>query len=115
MHEAIHEAQSYPAEVSGWDLAENFFVEETVLASLPEATKQISLHTAIREGAIVFVRLREVGSGSKSFPVAYHVVRMSPRSTDGYAQLRLRRLVSSDSTSKRRSDETEAGEVVRAF
>jgi hypothetical protein len=92
MREAFQEPQSYPVEVSGWDIAENFFVEETLLDWSTEAIKDIVLHTRVRDGALIFVRLRESGSGSKGIPIAYQAILRDEPSGDDSTHLRLQQL-----------------------
>lgn len=92
MHQPFREPQSYPVEVSGWDIAENFFVEETLLDWSSDALKDIVLRTRIRDGAVIFLRLREHGNGMKSIPVAYQAMFQNEPSSDGSAHLRLQKL-----------------------
>jgi hypothetical protein len=54
--------------------------------------KEIVLRTRIRDGAVIFVRLRESGSGSKSIPIAYQAIIQHEPGNHGSAHLRLRPL-----------------------
>ena len=48
---------NYRIEVSGWGLDAHLFVEETDLLWSQSGEKQMLLHRALPEGAIIFVRL----------------------------------------------------------
>jgi len=67
----------YAIEISGWNVSEDFFVEQTELAWDSSAHKVLLKHP-VREGALVFIRL--AGNGvdglqSDAVPVAYEVVK----------------------------------------
>lgn len=63
----------YPVEVSGWDSAQNFFVEKCVLIWNESNGKQVRLSQGLREKTIVFVRLLQPGQSEQAHPVAYEV------------------------------------------
>ena len=63
----------YPVEVSGWDSAQNFFVEKCVLIWNEGNGKQVRLSQGLREKTIVFVRLLQPGQSEQAHPVAYEV------------------------------------------
>lgn len=65
-------ANRYGVEVSGWDKAENFFVEKTSLYS-DEQARWIVLRSRIGQGTMVFLRLLYPPADSLKFPVAYQV------------------------------------------
>lgn len=115
MRESFREPQSYPVEVSGWDVAENFFVEETVLNWSSEAVKEIVLRTPIRDGAVIFLRLRENGSGAKSIPVAYQALLRDQPNSDGFAHLRLQQLKASKGLPKQDNYQASTDDVSRVF
>jgi len=62
---------SYRVEVSGWDASDTFFVERTTLDWSGGDKKEISLKSALREGAVVFVRLLQEFGKVDGFPIAY--------------------------------------------
>ena len=74
---------SYRVEVSGWDELEHFFVENTSLSWSASDDKQISLHSRILEGSIVFVRLLPSVANLNNVPVAYQVTRLQERNEEG--------------------------------
>ena len=63
-------ASSFNVEVSGWDINENFFVENT-LAEWKDSGKSVRLRRAIRQGCLLFVRLLDANGNRDSYPVAY--------------------------------------------
>jgi hypothetical protein len=81
----------YRVEVSGWDASDAYFVEKTTLDWMGGDDKEISLRPAMREGAIVFVRLLQQFGKADSLPIAY---RASGIRTDdsGRTLIRLERL-----------------------
>ena len=74
---------SYHIEISGWDLAENFFVEKTELDWSEQHGKKVCLRHWVRDGAIVFVRLVHPTASGHSFPVPYQVENVGPVSANG--------------------------------
>lgn len=62
----------YQVEISGWDLNENFFVENTEL-EWTEEEKIIHVQHAVQQGALVFVRLMGASARDGVCPVAYEV------------------------------------------
>lgn len=67
----------YRIEISGWDVAENFFVEKTNLDWNEEDGKRVYLRRRLRDGAVVFVRLIAPTSLGRTFPVAHQVEEVS--------------------------------------
>jgi len=61
----------YRVEVSGWDSSQTFFVEKTELEWSEESGKQITLNRALRDNAMVFVRLLQATATDLAFPVPY--------------------------------------------
>jgi hypothetical protein len=68
---------NYRVEISGWDIAENFFVEKTILKWNEDGVKRVSLRNPISENAIVFIRLSEPSASGSGFPVAYQAIEVS--------------------------------------
>src|ERR1700730_662550 len=79
---------SYRVEVSGWDKDHTFFVEKSELEWNEESGKQVALNHAVPDGTVIFLRLLQPISASKSRPVAYEaeLVFMTPA---GQHQFRL--------------------------
>jgi hypothetical protein len=61
-------------EVSGWDAAEAFFSEKTVLY-WSAAGQEIPLRSRLREGMVIFIRLLEPFGVEENFPVPYVVAK----------------------------------------
>lgn len=85
-------SNSYRAEVSGWDAAENFFVEKTVLDWKGEGKKRIALKCSLREGCIVFVRLLQPLANGNNFPIAYQAAEVGVKDNSGRVPVCLERL-----------------------
>jgi len=64
-------ATLYRVEISGWDLAQLFFVEKAELEWSEEGDKHLILTRDLRSDAIVFVRLLQPVSADRSCPVPY--------------------------------------------
>jgi hypothetical protein len=64
---------TYPIEISGWDMDENFFVERTAL-EWSESEKKVCLQHALRKGALVFVQLLGESKRASAYPLAYEIV-----------------------------------------
>lgn len=62
---------TYQIEISGWDRAENFFVEKADLEWSEDHSKKVSLRHELRDGAVVFVRLLASTAPSHALPIAY--------------------------------------------
>lgn len=62
---------AYRVEVSGWDTAEEFFVEKTDLQWSEESGKQVLLSRAVNPGALLFLRLLHPTSLDRVHPVPY--------------------------------------------
>ena len=84
--------QFYGVEVSGWNSAENFFVEKTSLEWTPDGSKSVRLKTDLRAGTIVFLRLLQHGPASNQFPIAYQTKELSSREHDGRARVWLEQM-----------------------
>ena len=82
----------YRIEISGWGLDNSFFAERTDLLWTADGEKQVQLHRALPEGAIVFIRLLASEPSSGSVPVAYQVQSVVPMDRNGRCQMRLAQL-----------------------
>ena len=92
MGNSYNSPREYRIEISGWGLDNSFFAERTDLLWTTEGEKQVQLHRALPEGAIVFIRLLASGPSSGSVPVAYQVQEVVPMDSSGRCQMRLTRL-----------------------
>jgi len=88
----VEPLNSYRVEVSGWDSAENFFVEKTSLDWARENRKEVSLQSSLRRGSVVFVRLLQPLASANSFPVAYEVADLTPKDREGRTRIRLEKI-----------------------
>jgi len=86
------EDQFYGVEVSGWNCAENFFVEKTSLEWTPDGSKSVRLRADIRQGSIIFLRLLQGGAATIQFPVAYQTTQISSRDRDGLTRVGLQQM-----------------------
>ena len=92
MGDSLNSQGGYRIEISGWGLDNGFFTERTDLLWTSGGEKQVRLHRALPEGAIVFVRLLSSEPTSGSVPVAYQVEDVVPMDRNGRCQMRLGRL-----------------------
>jgi hypothetical protein len=83
---------TYSVEVSGWDVNETFFVENTDLSWTADGTKEISLRQPVREGSVIFVRLIQPISNTDNYPIACQAVKVMERSPAGRAAVQLTQL-----------------------
>lgn len=81
-----------PGEISGWDIAENFFVEKAHLQTVSNGRKRVVLRAQLREGSLAFLRTRHDGSLSRSLPVAYRVALITRSAKRDYWDVELARL-----------------------
>ncbi|HVB98390.1 MAG TPA: hypothetical protein VNJ12_03540 [Candidatus Dormibacteraeota bacterium] len=79
-------------EVSGWDVAESFFVEKVSLELTQAGERVVHLKHSLREGLIVFLRLMESRITFPVLRVAYRVTEVSPSERDGVNRVSLRKL-----------------------
>lgn len=69
----------YAIEISGWNLSEDFFVEQSELVWDARA-QRVLLNHPVREGALVFIRLNGTGVDrlqSDAIPVPYEVSKVN--------------------------------------
>jgi hypothetical protein len=78
----------YRVEVSGWDKSQTFFVEKSELEWSEESGKQVTLSSAIPDGAVVFLRLIRPLTADRSQSVPYETEFLSV-TPDGQNQFRL--------------------------
>jgi len=79
----------YRVEVSGWDRAQNFFVEHCDLLWSEEAGKRVTLQQKLRNASILFVRLLAPEQSEAAHPVVYEAEWVGPAPAGGY-EFRLR-------------------------
>jgi hypothetical protein len=82
----------YRIEISGWGLDNCFFAERTDLLWTIDGEKQVQLHRALPEGALVFIRLLSSEPSAGSVPVVYQVRSAVPMDRNGRCQMRLAQL-----------------------
>jgi hypothetical protein len=82
----------YAVEVSGWDGAENFFVEKCELEWTEESGKQVALKRALSNNAILLVRLMQSDDSDRSHPVVYEA-ELVGKTKSGLHQFRLSTVV----------------------
>jgi len=85
-------SMSYRVEISGWDLDENFFVENTELEWNEDQGKKVFLRRRLRDGALVFVRLITSTTWGHSYPIAYEVQNLSLVDSAGRTEVLLMQL-----------------------
>jgi hypothetical protein len=83
-------ARLYEVEVSGWDSAENFFIEQCNLEWNEDSGKQVALKRTLNDSAIVLVRLLRPGESDRSHPVAFEA-ELVGKTKNGLHQFRLNR------------------------
>ena len=79
----------YRVEISGWDLNEQFFVERAGLEWGQGEHKKVLLRRRVRPGALIFIRLLDNSSPSRTFPVAYRAREVRERQTGELYELTL--------------------------
>ena len=89
---AREDEQHYGVEISGWNSAENFFVEKASLEWAASGLKSVRLKTDLHPGTIVFVRLLQHGRSPSHFPIAYQTTGFGSRELDGRVQICLEQL-----------------------
>jgi hypothetical protein len=69
----LDQANHCRVEVSGWDTAEDFFVETTTLTWGSDNVREIEIHSVVKESGLVFVRLLQPRLNESDFPVPCRV------------------------------------------
>jgi hypothetical protein len=82
------QAGTYPVEISGWDAAEIFFVENAEVDWGEQAEKRIKLWRPLRKGAIIFVRQLHYCGMMRDCPTPY-VTDLLYVDESGYCEYRL--------------------------
>jgi hypothetical protein len=82
----------YAVEISGWDSAEDFFVEKCELEWTEQSGKQVALKQALNDSAVLLVRLLQAGEADRSHAAAYEAARVG-QTDNGLHQFRLDRVV----------------------
>ena len=82
----------YRIEISGWGMDNSFFAERTDLMWSADGEKQVQLHRALPEGAMVFIRLLGSEPSNGTVPVAYQIQRVSPMDRNGRCRMSLAQL-----------------------
>jgi hypothetical protein len=92
MNENASNPLVHAIEVSGWDVAEDFFVEQTRREWTSGAHERVFLHRAVRPATVVFLRLIHPTDLGAAFPVAYQVEDIRKRVGSEFWELRLSQL-----------------------
>jgi hypothetical protein len=92
MGDSFNTPRDYRIEISGWGLDNSFFVERTDLLWTADGEKQVLLHRALPERAVVFIRLLASEPLTGSVPVAYQVLEVVPMDCTGRCQMKLAQL-----------------------
>ncbi len=82
----------YRVEVSGWDVAESFFVEKATLELSQQGERIVHLRHPVREGLLVFLRLIDSRLSLPALPVAYRVVQIASVPNQSECRVMLRKL-----------------------
>lgn len=82
----------YRVEVSGWDVAESFFVEKATLELTPAGERIVHLRHPLRTGLLVFLRLIDSRVAFPAVPIAYEVLDISDNSNQELNRITLRKL-----------------------
>jgi hypothetical protein len=81
-------AGTYHVEISGWDAAEIFFVENTEVDWGEQSEKRVRLRRPLRKGAIIFVRHLHYCGIMRDCPTPYEVDLLNVDER-GYCEYRL--------------------------
>ena len=82
----------YRVEVSGWDVAESFFVEKATLELSQQGERIVQLRHPVREGLLVFLRLIDSRLSFPALPIAYRVVHVTSAPNETPCRVMLRKL-----------------------
>lgn len=82
----------YRVEVSGWDAAGNFFVENCDLRWSEESGKLVVLNRKLNRSTVLFVRLLDPGQTDRPYPVVYEAEWVG-EAPNGMGQFRLSAMV----------------------
>jgi hypothetical protein len=92
LHARFDLARLYAVEISGWDCAEEFFVEKCELEWNEESGKLIVLKRALNDNAVLLVRLLQTGNADRSHPVVFKAAYVG-QTESGLHQFRLNPVV----------------------
>ncbi len=81
-------AGTYPIEISGWDAAEIFFVENAEVDWGEQPDKRVKLWRPLRKGAIIFVRHLHYCGIMRDCPTPYEADLLNVDES-GYCEYRL--------------------------
>ena len=109
MGNSFNSSSDYRIEISGWGLDNNFFAERTDLQWTANGEKQVQLHRALPEGAMVFIRLLASEPSFGTVPVAYLARDVVPMDCNGLCQMKLAQM---HPRSKESSEGESASKVV---
>jgi hypothetical protein len=90
--EPARNENDYRVEVSGWDLADSFFVEKVLLRLTQDGERVVHLKHPVRAGLVVFLRLMGSGIHFPALPVAYLVTEVTSPEEDGIHRVTLQKL-----------------------
>jgi hypothetical protein len=76
-------------EVSGWDQAGDFFVEETALDCPPGGQKTVQIQSAVRQGCVLFVRELQPDSIVRNLPVPHQAQAVTELDAQGRMRVSL--------------------------
>jgi hypothetical protein len=79
----------YSVEVSGWNVENRFFVERTSLYMGQPGTKTVVLHSDLRSGLLVFIRLLSTTFAGKRYPKVYRVQAAELPDHAGFSRVHL--------------------------
>lgn len=85
-------ARVYAVEVSGWNAAGEFFVEQCELEWDEDASKQVTLKRTLGENTLLLVRLVQEEDSDRSHPVVYEAEWVG-KTKAGRQQFRLNAVV----------------------
>ncbi len=91
MEQSLQDLSSYRVEVSGWDAAETFFSEKTVLC-WNAGGQEVPLRSRVLPEMVIFVRILQPVGSEENFPVPYVVTKSVPVEIDGRITLAITRL-----------------------
>ena len=92
MGNSFNSTGDYRIEISGWGLDNGFFAERADLLWAANGDKEVQLHRALAEGAVVFIRLLASEPSSGTLPVACRVQSVAPMDRRGCCKVRLAQL-----------------------
>lgn len=92
LHAHLGGTRLYAVEVSGWDCAQNFFVERCDLVWNEDTGRHVVFQQNLRDSAVLIVRLLETDKAGRSHAIVYEAQLMG-RTPSGHRQFRLTTVV----------------------